>query len=109
MASETSIRPVDALFILGMDIEELILITGLNANAVKRAVLGGSHMINYTVADSIAEALGVGAEELEWPSEITNLGRHAHTGRPLRSSNWSGVFCGECNLELPKSLEHLCS
>lgn len=110
MASDTYLRPVDALEILDITIEDLIQETGLNASAVKRAVLGGPHMIHYTVADAIAKQLGLkSSDELAWPREVTDLGRPAHTGRPMRNDRYSGRFCTNCHLEFPLSMEHVCA
>lgn len=57
--------------------------TGLNDSAVRRAILGGSHRTNYTVAGAIADLFGVSVAELDWPNEITHLGRPAFTGKPF--------------------------
>ena len=109
MASDTYLRPVDALEILDITVEDLVQATNLNPGAVVRAILGGPHMIHYTVAEAIADQLGVKVDELAWPREITDLGRPAHTGRPLRHGRFSNQFCETCHLEFPLSMEHVCA
>lgn len=100
LASEVSTITVsDAVYANGWTIQDLVRETGLNENAVKRAVIGGNHQINYTVADAIARALKISVNELEWPNKITHLGRHAHTGRPIEhiAKPAEGNLCTDCN------------
>ncbi|UTX51124.1 hypothetical protein KI440_02870 [Candidatus Saccharibacteria bacterium TM7i] len=69
-----------AMGVLGVDVPWLVQETGLNHNVVRRAMMGGKKRIKYDTAYLIADALGMGIEELQWPSGLTHLGRPPLTG-----------------------------
>lgn len=74
------VTPIEAIGLLGVDAQWLARRTGLNINAVMRALMGGHQRIHEMTAELIAEALGRRVCELEWPSELTHLGRPPLTG-----------------------------
>ena len=104
MASDVIKKTVAmVLFEQDITIEELIEVSGLDANAVKRAVLGGGrHQIHITVAETISEWLGVKDwRSLEWPREVTQKGRPALTGGQYRRGLpvTPADVCATCNTQ----------
>jgi len=82
MASHTvsTLTVAEALEILELKPTDLVRMTGLGINAVRRAVLGGKKRTNIRTAKLIADALGLKIEELIWPAGLTDKGRPPLTG-----------------------------
>lgn len=106
VASDTKYTPAELLKLYGVSIAWLIQVTKLGHQSVHRAVYGdGEWKTNVTVAESIAEALGVTIDEVEWPNGLSNLGRPAHTGKPLKASQDTAKleYCPVHYIQLPVS------
>ena len=73
--NRTQYTPLEAIEILGVTPQWIVQKTGLNINAVMRALMGGKRRIHEQTAELIAQALGMSVTEIEWPQELTHLGR----------------------------------
>lgn len=67
--------PLEAIDILGVTPQWIVQTTGLNINAVMRALMGGRKRIHEQTAELIARSLGMTVGEIAWPQELTHLGR----------------------------------
>ena len=97
--STTQFTPLEAMEILGVDMSWVVEATGLNYNAVRRAIMGGRKKIHQETANLIANALALGLHEVAWPNDLTHLGRPPLTGGHAnyrRPDEWRlGKVCEE--------------
>lgn len=64
----------------GWTVNRLVKESGLSKNAVSRALSDNwNGCTHVTVAEAIAEALGVPPEAIKWPHQLTSHGRPSHT------------------------------
>lgn len=102
----STITPAEALEILELTPHDLVAMTGLGFDAIRRAVMGGNKRTNLGTADLIARALGVSVRELDWPSGLTHEGRPPLTGGSYTvHTETNDRYCSnpEHNLLLPLS------
>lgn len=101
----------DVLSILDMTISGLATTARLSFDPVRRAVMGGKKAINYTTAEAIASAVGMGVNEIVFACELTDAGRPAHTGKPVtrQHADLQQELCPSCNIYKPLSNQHECA
>lgn len=75
VSNRTQYTPLEAIEILGVTPQWIVQKTGLNINAVMRALMGGKKRIHEQTAELIAQSLGMAVGEIKWPQELTHLGR----------------------------------
>jgi DNA-binding XRE family transcriptional regulator len=60
-----------------------------------------------TIAEALAEALGVNVYDIFDPSETSHLGRPAHTSKPITAPpllKVNEMLCKDCNIVYPRSV-----
>ena len=94
---------------LQMSITALADLSGIDEQTIVRIETDPGNRVNYTTAEAIAKALNREVHALFHLGELTNLGRPALTGGPIRKGeeDWkgSGRFCLNCFLLQP-IMEH---
>lgn len=90
---------------LKMSVGDLSDVSHISITAIQRIERHDpkGQRINNETAALLANALGVGVNEIEWPSALTHLGRTPLTGIEIttKTVRRTAKFCDRHGLELP--------
>lgn len=91
----------------GLSVKDLSVLSDISKGAIYRIESEDSlHKTNETTALALASALDVEVSDLFDPTELTHIGRHAHTGKPivkLRLVKSHEIQC-RCGLIVPRAI-----
>lgn len=92
---------------IGLTVAELANEAGVSRGVIYEIESGlKKYKVNYTVAEALAEALEVHVYDIFTKTEVSELGRPAHTGKPLTLTVISSceMICSGCNLAVPRAV-----
>jgi len=88
----------------GLNVSDMVKMTGLGTNVLYRAVHGGDHHTSNASAGIIARALGLKANQIAWLYSLADSGRPPLSGGAYTAPHpIKPKCCPECFLLLPAS------